>query len=609
VASPGAASFRSLADLWAWRVGSTPHAAAMRWRERGAWRGLTWFEADVRVRRIAAGLRADGLATGDRVGLCATTSVGWVLVDLGTLLAGGVTTSMHTTSPIDDQQFILEDAGAAVVFVDSVERAHAFLASVPTLRRVVVIEPSDGAVLDHAAITTLASLEASGAAWIAEHPDALDALRKTLQPSDLATLIYTSGTTGRPKGVELTHDAWVYEAEAIDRLGVVNAADRQLLYLPLAHVFARAMEITFIRLGVPTAIDGNVDRLLHNLSEVRPTWLATVPRTLEKAYDAILREAEASGPWKKALFDWAIGVGRQMSQATLAGRAPAPWLVPQHRLAERWVLERIRSKFGGDLRFLISGGAPLSKDIARFFHAIGIVVCEGYGLTESSAASTVNTPEALVFGSVGRPLPGCEVKIADDGEILLKSRGVMRGYRGLPEATAEALTPDGWLHTGDIGRILSTGHVEITDRKKELIVTAGGRNVAPAMIAERLKARSPLIQQVLVHGDRRPFLSCLLTLEVDAVRAWADREGVRTASWEELALHPQLRHFVQQAVEDVNRTLPAWEQVRRFAVLPEDFTPDNGLLTPTLKPRRAAIEARYADRIEAFYDGQRRVGR
>jgi long-chain acyl-CoA synthetase len=593
----------------------------MRWREQGVWQTITWFEADVRVRRIAAGLRALGLVTGDRVGLCATTSVGWVLADLGTLLAGGVTTSMHTTSPVEDQQFILEDAGAAFVFVDTVERAQSFLTAVPSLRRVIVLEAeADGAgrrgavaegseAWKASAIDTLAALEAAGAAWLAEHPDALDALRRTLQPTDLATLIYTSGTTGRPKGVELTHDAWVYEAEAIDRLGVVNAADRQLLYLPLAHVFARAMEITFIRLGVPTAIDGNVDRLLHNLSEVRPTWLATVPRTLEKAYDAILREAEASGPWRKAVFDWAIGVGRQWSQATLAGRTPAPWLVPQHRLADRLVFERIRNKFGGDLRFLISGGAPLSREIARFFHAVGIVVCEGYGLTESSAASTVNTPDALVFGSVGRPLPGCEVKIADDGEILLRSRGVMRGYHGQPEATAEALTGDGWLHTGDIGRILATGHVEITDRKKELIVTAGGRNVAPAMIAERLKARSPLIHQVLVHGDRRPFLGCLLTLERDAVRAWAEREGVRATTWEALALHPQLRHFVQQAVDDVNRTLPAWEQVRRFAVLAEDFTPDNGLLTPTLKPRRAAIEARYGDRIDAFYDGQRRVGR
>ncbi len=578
---------------------------------------MTWFEADVRVRRIAAGLRSLGVSTGDRVGLCATTSVAWVLADLGTLLAGGVTTSMHTTSPMDDQAYILDDSGAIAVFVDTVERAEAFVAARPSLRHVVVLDPASTARRDRsqagegdlAAILTVATLEAAGAAWIEQHPEGLDALRRSLQPSDLATLIYTSGTTGRPKGVELTHDAWVYEAEAIDRLGVVNAADRQLLYLPLAHVFARAMEITFIRLGVPTAIDGNVDRLLHNLSEVRPTWLATVPRTLEKAYDAILREAEASGPLKKALFDWAIGVGRQWSQATLAGRTPAPWLVPQHRLADRLVFERIRNKFGGDLRFLISGGAPLSREIARFFHAVGIVVCEGYGLTESSAASTVNTPDALVFGSVGRPLPGCEVKIADDGEVLLRSRGVMRGYRGQADATGEAITADGWLRTGDIGRVLATGHLEITDRKKELIVTAGGRNVAPAMIAERLKARSPLIHQVLIHGDRRPFLGCLLTLERDAVHAWAQREGVRAANWEALALHPQLRHFVQQAVDDVNRTLPAWEQVRRFAVLADDFTPDNGLLTPTLKPRRAAIEARYADRIDAFYDGQRRVGR
>jgi long-chain acyl-CoA synthetase len=447
---------------------------------------------------------------------------------------------------------------------------------------------------------------------LAQHPDGLEARRAALAPTDLATIIYTSGTTGVPKGVMLTHDAWVYEAEAVDRLGVVDAADRQLLYLPLAHVLAKVMEITFIRLGVHTSIDGNIDRLLHNLSEVRPTWLAAVPRTFEKAYDAILREAEESGPLRHRVFQWAMSVGRAVSTARLEGRTVHPILAAQHRLADRIVFAKIREKFGGALRFIISGGAPLPVEIGRFFHAAGITVCEGYGLTESSAASTVNTPDALRLGTVGRPLPGCEVRIADDGEILLRSRGVMKGYlrdgKVDADATADALTPDGWLKTGDVGRLHASGHLEITDRKKEILVTAGGRNVAPALVANLLRERSPLIGAVLVHGDRRPFCTALLTLSEDAARAWARRENLGgDESLASLATRPEIRQAIQQAVDDVNRQVKAWEQIRRFEILPVDFTVDNGMLTPTLKLRRGVIEARYASVIQGFYEGQRHL--
>lgn len=601
---PRATSFRSLPEMWNHRVGSTPELTAMWQRRGGDWIPFTWREADQRVQAIGNGLLSLGLQAEDRAAILAETAVDWIVADLGILAAGGATSTVHTGSPDDDVHHVLSDCGARVVFCgtrEHVEQIQRLRPRLPALEQVVVFAETAGSE----GVLTLAQLELRGRDHAAAHPDALRTRTDAIAPDHLATLIYTSGTTGKPKGVELTHDAWVYEAEAIDRLGVIGPADKQLLFLPLAHVFAKVMQVAFIRLGVPTAIDGSFDRLMQNLVEVRPTWLAAVPRVFEKAFNRIVLDAQDRGYFAERTFHWALGVGRRVSQVRQAGRSPSGRLAVEHALAHRLVFRHIHAAFGGQLRFLISGAAPLPRDVAEFFHACGLLICEGYGLTESAAASCVNTPQDFVFGTVGKPLSGCEIRIADDGEILLRSRGVMRGYHNLPELTAETLTDDGWLRTGDLGQQLSGGHLQITGRKKELIVTATGKNVAPAWFQDRIRARTPMVAHALVHGDSRNYCSALIALDGEEAARWARSEGLSVSGYGPLAGHPAVVDAIRQAVDDVNRELPGFAQVRRFHLVPRPFTVDDGTLTPTGKLKREVIEARYRETLEGFYQGTR----
>ncbi len=595
-------SFRNVPDMWRHRVSSTPDLVAMRHRVDGQWVPVRWREADRRMRRIAHALRADGLDHEDRVAVLGDTSVAWVLADMAILAAGGATTTIYPSETTATAAYILADASAKVLFCDTNAQATAIAVranDLPELRRIVVLRDQG----DGERILSLEAYEALGELHQAAHPDELDAVRDHIAGSHLATLLYTSGTTGTPKGVELTHDAWVYEAEAIDQLGVLGPDDEQFLFLPLAHVFAKVMQVTFIRLGIPTAIDSSVDRFLENMAEVRPTWMAAVPRMFEKAWARMHHEAERRGPAARLTLELSLKLGAQVRELERTGRAVPPHLRLAHAVADVVVFSRIRAAFGGRLRFCISGGAPLSAELARGFDAAGVRVCEGYGLTESCAASTVNRPDDIVFGTVGRPLPGCELRISHDGEILLRSRGVMRAYHGLPEATAEALDAEGWLHTGDVGRILPSGHLQITDRKKEILVTANGKNVAPARFEGAIVTASPLVGQAVLHGDQRPFCTAVVTLDPFALAIWADREKLGGTDRAALANHPAVREAVQQAIDDVNRDLPSYERVRRFVIAPEPFTVENGLLTPSQKVKRREVEARYRAALDALYTG------
>jgi long-chain acyl-CoA synthetase len=600
-------SFRSVSDLWQHRVGSTPESEAMRYRHGSGWVSMSWGEAGARVRAITNALLAHGLARGDRCALLSGTRVEWILADFGILCAGGATTTIYPQASDAELAHILRDSEARVVFVDTdaaVDRVLRVRADLPGLAHVVVF---DGRARPEHAVTPLATWEAAGRDFGAAHPEAYVNAAHGVSGDDVATLMYTSGTTGLPKGVMLTHDAWVYECEAIDALGFMNPADVQYLWLPLAHVFAKVLEVSFVRLGIPTIVDGDTNRLVEFLAETRPTWFAGVPRTFEKAKERIEASFEARGPVARRTFAWALDVGRRRSEALQRGDAPNPVLRVEWRLADRLVFRQIRARFGGRLRFLISGGAPLPREVAEFFHAADMLLLEGYGLTESSGASTVNRLDAWRFGTVGPPLPGCSVKIGPDGEILLKSRGIMKGYWRDPDATARVLI-DGWLHTGDLGQVFRTGHVEITGRKKELIVTAGGKNVAPLQVESLLRTRCPYVSQVVLHGDRRPFCTALVTLERDAVTKWARGRGVPFADLADLSSRPEVRELLQGFVDAANRELPAFEQIKRFTVLPEDFTFENGLLTPSLKVKRREVEARYAPQLEAMYDRQRTPG-
>jgi long-chain acyl-CoA synthetase len=592
----------SLADMLLRRVAETPSDEAYRYPSDGGWESLTWREVGERVRALACGLRALGLEDEQRCAILSTTRIEWILADLAILLAGGATTTIYPSSTGPDCVYILNDSESRIVFVEDaaqLAKLEAERDAIESARHAVLLcgEPSA-----HAAsrAMSLAGLMERGRAWDARNPGRLDAIVAAVRRDSLATLVYTSGTTGRPKGVELVHDCWIYEAEAIDQLRLLRRDDLQYLWLPLSHIFGKVLEAAQIQIGFPTAVDGRVERMVENLAVVRPSFVAAVPRVFEKVRNRILLTAQEAGGLKQTLFDWAFGVGRRLSGCRQAGSAVGTGLGLKAAIAQRLVFSKIQARFGGRLRFFVSGSAPLMRDVAEFFHAAGILILEGYGLTETSAASCVNLPDRYRFGSVGPPLPGTEVRIAEDGEVLLRGRGMMRGYHRLPELTREALEPDGWLHTGDIG-ILEDGFVRITDRKKELIKTSGGKYVAPQAIEGKLKALCPYVTQVVVHGNNRHFCSALVTLDAETLGKWALERGLQPQPMVELVEQPAVRLLVQQHVDQLNAGLASFETIKRFAILPVEFTPDSGELTASLKIKRRVVEEKYRSVLDALY--------
>jgi long-chain acyl-CoA synthetase len=598
---PNRSSFRSVPDMWHHRVRSTPFADAMYVRGRDGWETISWRDAAQQVRRIANGLLAEGIAPEERVCILSQTRIEWIYADVAILCAGGATTTIYPSNTPTECAYIIGDCDAIAIIAEDDAQVAKLLEvrdQLPKLRRVIVL---DGTPSEDGWVITLSTLASRGDAFAEQHPTRYDEVSSAVGPERLATLIYTSGTTGTPKGVMITHDSWIFESEAIDKMGFITPADKQLLFLPLAHVFAKIMQVIFIRLGVPTAIDGDLDRLIDNLGEQKPTWMGAVPRVFEKAYARITATAREAGGLKLRIFEWAVGVGRQVSKLQQQQKSPTGLLALQAQLADRLVFSKVRERFGGRLRFLVSGGAPLAPEIAEFFHACGILVLEGYGMTESTAATCVNTPDDFAFGTVGRPIPGASIKIADDGEILIGGRGVMRGYHGLPEATAESIDAEGWLHSGDLGRVLPSGHVQITGRKKDLIITSGGKNIGPAHFQNLLKSRSPWVSQVLMHGDRRPYCVALVTINEESVGKWARDRGLAYASYAELSGLPQVKALVQADVDAINKELPSYETVKKIALCAEDWTVENGFLTPSMKVKRAVVEATWADTLDGLY--------
>lgn len=592
---------QSVADLFEKRVAATPNNLAYQFPEgeRG-WRGITWREAGQRVRAVACGLRSLGIEREDRCAIQSTTRVEWILADLGILCAGGATTTIYPSNTAEECQFIIEDSGTVVVFAEDdgqVEKLREVRGQLPNLRHVIVF---DGDAADDGWVIPFEELVERGQKWDSENEGAYTKTIESVAPEDLATLIYTSGTTGRPKGVELTHDCWVFEGEAIKELGLLNPEDHQYLWLPLSHSFGKVLEAAQLAVGFPTTVDGRIPKLVENLAVIKPTFMAAAPRIFEKVYNKVVTGA-AESPIKYKIFRWSLGVGREVSALKQRGEEPAGWLATKYGIADKLVFSKLRARFGGRIRFFISGSAPLSREMAEFFHAAGVLICEGYGLTESSAASCVNKPSNFKFGTVGPPLPGVRAKIAEDGEILLGGRGIMRGYRNLPEVTAETLTEDGWLMTGDIGEIDSDGFVKITDRKKDLIKTSGGKYVAPQKIEGTLKSKCPYISQVLVHGDRRNFCSALVTLDEESIPAWAADNGIDGSDIAALAKHEAVTTMIQKAVDELNADLASYETIKKFAVLEADFTIENELLTASLKVKRKAVEKKYSDVLDAFY--------
>ncbi len=595
----------SIAQLLAKRVNDTPDREAYRYPVGDTeWRSMTWKQSYERIKAIAAGLLSLGLSREERVGILSNTRVEWLLADLGILSAGGATTTVYPSSTADECAYILADSDTRYCFIEDASQYKKLAdkkAQVPKLQKLILLDGTPEASAKDW-VMTLADLEAAGAAHLAKDPNAVDDVVKGIAGNHLATLIYTSGTTGKPKGVRLLHECWAYCADAIDAVKLWTADDVQFLWLPMSHSFGKVLMSGHIASGSVTAIDGRIPKIVENCGVVKPTIMAGVPRIYEKAYNKILEGAKQGG-LKQKIFEWGLRVGKEVSKVKQAGKEPGGFLAMKYSLANKLVYSKVKNRFGGRVKYFISGSAPLSREIAEFFHACDILILEGYGLTESSAASFVNRPTKYSFGSVGLPMPGTELKLAkEDGEILMKSPGVMNGYHNLPEATKEALTEDGWLRTGDIGEVDANGFLRITDRKKDLIKTSGGKYIAPQHIEGKLKTACPYLSQVIVHGDRRNFVTALVTVDQEAITKWAKDNG-HTTNYAELVKLPAVKDLLTPYFESVNKTLAKYETVKNFQILPEDLSIEKETLTPSLKVKRKVVEKIYAKELDKMYEG------
>lgn len=608
-------SFPSFSSMFLHRIQKTAKEDAYYYPDaQDNWQTLTWEQVGEKVKALTGGLRALGINLEERGAILCNTRVDWILADLAILCSGGATTTIYPSSSAEETQYILHDSGSRFVFAENEEQVEKILskkAEIPNLEKIISIDGQGG---HDGFVISWKDLVEMGTKWNQENPTAFEDRIHEQKPEHLATLIYTSGTTGLPKGVELTHDCWVFEAEAMDKLNLITATDKQYLWLPLSHSFGKVLEAACIRIGTPTAIDGRIDKLIENLKVVQPTFIAAVPRIFEKVYNKVISGAKANGEdsLKYKIFKKAIESGKLRSSIIQQGREPSLLLKAKYAVYDKLALHKIRAVFGGKIKFFISGSAPLSAEIANFFHAADLMIVEGYGLTESSAASFVNLPHNFKFGTVGKPLPGVELSFLDVGEgdeakkeILIAGRGIMRGYYNLPEISDETFHIDAqgkrWLRTGDAGVQDADGFLKITDRIKNLIKTSGGKYVAPQKIEGQIKTLCPYISQVLVHGDKRNYCSMLITLDADAIKAWAKDAGLETLSYEELSKHQAVHTMMETYIKTLNESLMSYESIKKFAILPKDLTIEDGDLTPSQKMKRKAVETKYMHVLDGLY--------
>jgi long-chain acyl-CoA synthetase len=593
----------TLAQMFWSRVERSAERPAQQVKREGAWRTLTWREVGEIVREAALGLIALGRERGDAVALLSASRAEWVQADFAIFSAGCVTVPIYPSYPPDLIAYVVNDSGARTLVVeDATQLAKALeaRAKMPGLEHIVVIAGYD-APQPPETVLTWQTLRRLGR-------DRAPALQATLaerlgaaRADDVASIVYTSGTTGPPKGVVQTHGNHMAALRASHQGTPVQEGWTHLLFLPLAHSFARLESFLGVSEGLVTAFAENLDKVGENLQETHPHFICSVPRVFEKVYARILAGVQAGPPLKRRIFHWALGVGREVSRLQQARRPVPRGLAVRHRLAHTLVFSKLHAALGGRLQWAVSGGAPLSRDIAEFFHAAGILILEGYGLTETCPALTFNRVDHYKFGSVGQALAGVELRIADDGEILARGPNIAtRGYHRQPEATAEVFEPSGWFHTGDIGRLDEEGFLYITDRKKDLIITAGGMNLAPQNVENLLKT-DPFISQAMVYGDRRPYPVALITLNADELAKFARDQGILTTDPAVLARHPKVVERVERTVEEKNSQLQSYAKIKKFAIVPRDFTAENGQLTPTLKLKRKVVAQEYREMIEELY--------
>ena len=594
---PATTTPANVAAMFFGRVRKSPDTEAFRKLDGDRWVSVTWQEAGEQVEQLAAGLLALGIQPEQRIGIASSTRYEWILADLAIMCAGAATTTVYPTTNPTDTAYILSDSECRVVFAEDeaqLEKLKERRDDLPNLEKVVLF---DGAG-DGDRIISLAELAELGKNYLADHPACVQSTAEAITPDKLATLIYTSGTTGKPKGVRLSHRAWVYEGTTIADFGILHEDDLQLLWLPMAHAFGKVLITAQLACGFASAIDGRVDQIVPNMAEVKPTFMGAAPRIFEKAYARVASSQEGV---KGKLFTAAFAVGREVDRYRLAGRGiPLP-LRLAHGLFDRLVFSKVRDVFGGRIKFFISGSAPLNRDIAEWFHTAGLLILEGYGLTETAAGAFINRPDNYKLGTVGLVFEGTSVRLGDDGEVQIEGPCVMDGYHNLPDKTAETLTQDGWLRTGDKGQLDDEGFLTITGRIKELFKTSGGKYVAPPAIEGKFMALCPYASHILVFGESRNFCVALITLDPDALLDWGNEHGLGGKSYADLVKLDAVRDMVGEYVDKLNSELNRWETIKKWQLLDHELSIEGGELTPSLKVKRSVVEKQNQKLLDSFY--------
>lgn len=582
------------------RVEKSADHEAFRYPRGEAWESVTWRQAGDVVEKLAGGLLSLGIQSEQRVGIASGTRYEWILADLAVMCAAGATTTVYPTTNSEDTAYILGDSESRVVFAEDDEQIAKLKEHKNELPHLVKVVTFDGAT-DGDWVIGMDDLAKLGEAYLAEHPGVIAETAKSIAPEQLATLIYTSGTTGRPKGVRLLHRSWVYEGSAIEAQHILDESDLQFLWLPMAHSFGKVLLSAQLACGFATAIDGRVDKIVDNLGVVKPTFMGAAPRIFEKAYARIITMQAAEGGAKEKIFKKAFEVGLKVDELKRQGKGVPFGLKVQHGLFDKLVFSKVRDRFGGRVRFFISGSAALNPEIGAWFHAAGIKILEGYGMTENAAGATVNHPDDYKMGTVGPALPGTEVKIGENDEVMLRGPHVMAGYHNLPEETAKTLTADGWLHTGDKGSLDADGFLTITGRIKDLFKTSGGKYVAPPALESKFKAICPYVSQFMVFGNERNFVSALITLDPDAMAGWAEENGMAGKDYTEIVKSEAVHAMVAGYVDELNQKVNRWETVKKWEILDHDLTIESGELTPSMKVKRNVVESNNKQLIDSFY--------
>jgi long-chain acyl-CoA synthetase len=600
IVCPSATGASNLATLFAGRVEATPDKEAFRHLQHGEWISVTWRDTATRVAALAAGLIALGIEPQQRVGIASSTRYEWILADLAIMSAGAATTTVYANTNATDTAYIVADSESRIVFAENAEQLAKLTerrADLPALTKVVMFDGS--AAGDW--VLTLEELAELGAKQLADRPACVREAIAAITPDQLATVIYTSGTTGRPKGVRLDHNAWAYEGATVAALDIIGGDDLQLLWLPLAHAFGKAILAAQLACGFVTAVDGRVDKIIENMAVVKPTFMCAAPRIFEKAHAHIVTTQRQQGGFKAKLFDKAFTLGLGVDRRRRAGQRIGLVASLQYKLFDHLVFSKVRQVFGGRIRFFISGAAPLNREIAEWFHAAGLLILEGYGLTETAGGSFLNRPDHFKLGTVGLPFEGTEVRIGRNREVQIRGPNVLAGYHNMPEAHPTTFTDDGWLRTGDEGQLDNEGFLKITGRIKDMFKTSGGKYIVPPAIEEKFIALCPYASQFLVFGEARNFCVALVALDADATAGWAAGQGLTSASYGELVQSQAVHDLIEEHVSRLNAELNRWETIKKWAFLERDLTVEGGELTPSLKVKRAVVAERYKEVLESFY--------